>query len=307
MGFFSRIFGLIKTGAKWLTIAFVGLVVLGVAFAMVMPSDTGTGSAPDAASSGAQATTAQATAQTTVVTDGGSEGAIGTKAAKASTATAAATATSTPTTVSGGATTTAPVPEVVQVRVSYDGEWSGSIGPTGSSRTVDGSGERTFDVEIEDGWDAVSAVMQKQDDGDDEMVVQLIYNGEVVQESSTSAAYGTASVTQSFTEGWFSDTVVAGSQAGSSDKNVTVRIEYDGAWSGNVGTIGSSRSVEGSGSETLDVTAQDGWDVVSATIQKQDDGSGELTVQILVDGEVVQESSTSAEFGVVMLTHSASR
>ena len=34
-----------------------------------------------------------------------------------------------------------------QVRISYDGEWSGSLVGDGSSRTVDGSGTETFDID----------------------------------------------------------------------------------------------------------------------------------------------------------------
>lgn len=33
------------------------------------------------------------------------------------------------------------------IRVQYSGDWSGSIAAGGSSRSVDGSGEQTFDVE----------------------------------------------------------------------------------------------------------------------------------------------------------------
>ncbi len=44
------------------------------------------------------------------------------------------------------------------------------------------------------------------------------------------------------------------------------------------------------------------FDVLSATAQKQSQGNEELTVQILTDGEVVKEQTTTASFGVVTLS-----
>lgn len=75
-----------------------------------------------------------------------------------------------------------------------------------------------------------------------------------------------------------------------------VRISYDGEWQGALGKEGETRSVDGSGTETFDIEG-DAF-VVSANAQKQDSGSGELTVEILKDGEVVAEQSTTAEYGV---------
>ena len=43
----------------------------------------------------------------------------------------------------------------------------------------------------------------------------------------------------------------------------------------------------------------DSWDMVSATIQKQGGDSGDLTVQIIKDGKVTKEESTTAAYGVV--------
>lgn len=45
------------------------------------------------------------------------------------------------------------------------------------------------------------------------------------------------------------------------------------------------------------------FDSVVAVMQKRGQGNGELIVQMLVDGEVVKEQSTTAEFGVVSLNY----
>lgn len=82
---------------------------------------------------------------------------------------------------------------------------------------------------------------------------------------------------------------------------IQVKITYDGSWSGNVGTAGSISSYDGTGDKTIDVNGSS-FDTVSAAIQKQDGSSSELKVQIIKDGKVVKESSTTAEYGVVTIT-----
>lgn len=81
------------------------------------------------------------------------------------------------------------------VRVIYGGEWSGSIAADGSSRSVDGSGEETFEIEGEPM--SVSANAQKQDDSSDELTIQILQGGEVVAEQSTTAEYGVAQTSYS--------------------------------------------------------------------------------------------------------------
>ena len=77
-----------------------------------------------------------------------------------------------------------------------------------------------------------------------------------------------------------------------------LKITTDGSWSGSVLVGGSSKSIDGSGSQTIDLDG-DSWDMVSATIQKQGGDNGDLTVQIIKDGNVAKEESTTAAYGVV--------
>lgn len=65
----------------------------------------------------------------------------------------------------------------------------------GESRTVDGSGEETF--EIDGDPMTVSANAQKEDDSSEELTVQSLEDGEVVSEQSTTAEYGVAQTTHS--------------------------------------------------------------------------------------------------------------
>jgi hypothetical protein len=182
------------------------------------------------------------------------------------------------------------------VRISYEGEWSGNIGGDGSSRTVDGTGTQTFDVQGDPL--IVSANAQKRDEGSGTLTVQILSDGEVIAQRTTSAQYGVAQVTSE--DGVQTDT--GGGSGSSSQSTFEVRIQYDGEWTGSIGGGGSIRSVSGSGTEVFSISGDPS--VISASGQKQDDSSGTLTVQILEDGEVVKETSTSAEYGVAQVSYS---
>lgn len=91
-----------------------------------------------------------------------------------------------------------------------------------------------------------------------------------------------------------------------SGSDVVVRVTGSGAFSGNYGTLETSRSVDGVAPaeyavEDLD-TGAFSFDSVTAVMQKTGAGTNELGVQIVVDGEVVQESYTSAEYGVAQVS-----
>jgi len=74
-----------------------------------------------------------------------------------------------------------------------------------------------------------------------------------------------------------------------------IEIESNTSWMGSIGGDGSSRSIDGSGSDTWKMT---GYTIVSAVIQKETD-YGYLTVRILEDGKVVDSQTTTAPYGVV--------
>lgn len=81
-----------------------------------------------------------------------------------------------------------------------------------------------------------------------------------------------------------------------------VKIIYDGEWSGAAGDVSSINSISGSGDETIDMP--DDASLISANAQKKDGSSNELIIQILKDGKVVKESSTTAEYGVAQVSAS---
>lgn len=106
--------------------------------------------------------------------------------------------------------------------------------------------------------------------------------------------------------GGFGSSDVNTSSSSSSDSSqadvpaLQLKVITDGEWDGSVLVGSTSKSIDGSGTETI---ALDGssFDMVSATIQKKSGGSDDLTVQIIKNGEVKKEESTSAEYGVVSI------
>lgn len=87
---------------------------------------------------------------------------------------------------------------------------------------------------------------------------------------------------------------------GESFPPLAVRVLYDGEWQGAVSAGGSSRSISGVGEKVVEVDAD--ANVVSANAQKEDGGGSKLTIQVLEDGNVVKETSTTAEYGVAQVT-----
>jgi hypothetical protein len=83
--------------------------------------------------------------------------------------------------------------------------------------------------------------------------------------------------------------------------NVVVTISATSSWQGNIGDKTGSRSIEGSGSQTFNLGASPGY--VSVAVSKGFNSTGTLTVQILRGNKVVETQSTSAEAGMVTLSH----
>jgi hypothetical protein len=83
-----------------------------------------------------------------------------------------------------------------------------------------------------------------------------------------------------------------------------IKIIYSGKWSGSYGDLSGMKSIEGSGSKTISMP--DANMIISAAIQKQDDSNRKLTLQILKNGKVMEESDTTAAYGVVSAAHTIS-
>jgi hypothetical protein len=264
-------------------------VVMGVIGAVTSPSEQtpATATTPTATSTpvadGGSTSTATTTATATATSEASATPTANDKATATATADDTTTATSTADDESGSGYT---------VKIIADGAWSGSIATGESSRSIEGEGTTTITVERD--VSIISANAQKQAANSNELTIQILKDGEVVKESSTSAEYGLAQVSYSALEG------LDGTSDESKQSPYSVRISYDGEWSGAVSGEGSIRSVQGEGTKTFQIKGEPF--VVSANAQKRDGGSGTLTVQILKNGEVIKESSTDAEYGIASVS-----
>ena len=83
--------------------------------------------------------------------------------------------------------------EGIQIKITYPGSWSASIGDTDTSNHYEGTGDKTFDVDESD-YDVIAAAVSKKDSNSNKLKVEIIKNGEVVDQESTTKDYGTVSV-----------------------------------------------------------------------------------------------------------------
>lgn len=94
------------------------------------------------------------------------------------------------------------------------------------------------------------------------------------------------------------------------DKNVQegsstpyqVKIICNGSWYARYGDPNYLQEKSGSGDIIINLDCAS-WDSVHVTVQKYDSSSEELTVQILRNGEVVAENSTTTPSGSVSLSY----
>ena len=88
------------------------------------------------------------------------------------------------------------------------------------------------------------------------------------------------------------------------DTSQTVTIRVTGtpgvAFSGGYASAGGSYvSIEGETPQDFELEVRTEADGVAANVQKRDEGNEELTLQLLVGGEVVAQQSTTEPFGGV--------
>lgn len=192
--------------------------------------------------------------------------------------------------------TSAPTPEPTPTKtvttgiiIDYSGKWSGSYGDLTSSKSIEGTGTKT--IAMNNPEMCISASIQKKDDSNNKMTVKILKNGKVLEEESTTAAYGVA-VVSSFLNEIFEI----------SGEEVKIKIDYAGTWSGSYGDIDSMKSIDGTGNKIISIP--DAKMMASASIQKMDDSARKLTVQILEGNKVQEEESTTASYGLVLLSYS---
>ena len=86
-----------------------------------------------------------------------------------------------------------------------------------------------------------------------------------------------------------------------SDGELEVRIICPVGWSASMGGKDNSTHYEGTGDAVIEFDPAD-YDVLAAAVQKTTGGNDKLKVQIVKDGKVVDEESTTDAYGVVSVS-----
>ena len=77
--------------------------------------------------------------------------------------------------------------------IKYDGNWYARMGDPNYLSEQAGSGEKRFSLDCAS-WERVSINAKKQDYGEGNLTVQLLRNGKVVAENSTTGTSGSISI-----------------------------------------------------------------------------------------------------------------
>lgn len=78
---------------------------------------------------------------------------------------------------------------------------------------------------------------------------------------------------------------------------VWVQVKYEGSFSGSAGAPGRFRDIANTGNHVYQLPVKD--EIVSATIQKQDNTGRQLTVEIYNEGKLIKSGSVTAPAGTV--------
>jgi hypothetical protein len=140
------------------------------------------------------------------------------------------------------------------------------------------------------------------------VVVALMFAGVMVAptDDTTSASQGDDGSPSAGSGAATADDAEVDSGSSTGGPSFAIRVVYSGEWSGAASITGGgdsqSETISGQGTRTIDITGAP--DIVSVNAQKRDGGAGELTVQILKDGAVVTEASTTSQYGVAQTSKS---
>ena len=96
-------------------------------------------------------------------------------------------------------------------------------------------------------------------------------------------------------------TTISDNSSNSNQSIVQVKIITDGSWSATVDNGTAQSSYEGEGEKTIDIGNPKDY-IISAFVEPLSEDSSELTIQILKEGKVIEESSEAGDYGVVSVS-----
>ena len=84
-----------------------------------------------------------------------------------------------------------------QAHIIYNGTWSGQVGDPNYLQDVSGRGEKSYNLDCAP-WDRVGVVIEKSDGSSQELKVELLRDGKVVAENSTTKSTGSVVINYNY-------------------------------------------------------------------------------------------------------------
>lgn len=81
----------------------------------------------------------------------------------------------------------------VQIKISYPGEWSASVGDQDTTTSYKGTGDDVINVD-DSKYDVIAAAVQKTDGSSDKLKVKIIKDGDTLDSESTTEDFGVVTV-----------------------------------------------------------------------------------------------------------------
>ena len=198
----------------------------------------------------------------------------------------------------------------IWVRVSYPGNFSGSIGAEGWMTEVNGSGTRLYVLPVHDA--VIEGTVEKQDGSANILDIGIYNGGILVQESSTAKPWGSIDINIPIGPALMNGPVISTPAPAIAlpptpdtslilhevpASGVWVRVAYPGNFTGTVTTNGLARDVNSSGDQLFQFPLTVG--TIDGFISKGDGSVKNMVVQVYKDGTLVTYGNTSAPLGTV--------
>jgi hypothetical protein len=183
----------------------------------------------------------------------------------------------------------------VWVRVIYPGNFTGSIESDGKMIPVSGSVDQYYQVPTVDG--IVTAILQKEDYSINKITVEIYKNGGLLKRETNEIPNGIVGIQFDLKSLQTLTTVTITSQPIIPQTGVWVRVIYPGTYTGLIGIPNDLHASTDSGDHFYQILTTNG--TVAVSLQKTDGSSDKLTVEIYLNGVLVEQKSTIAPKGIL--------
>ncbi|MFA4861223.1 hypothetical protein [Methanoregula sp.] len=198
----------------------------------------------------------------------------------------------------------------IWAKITYPGNYSGSLGAQGRMYAVNNSGTRFVPLPFHDA--TIDGTVEKGDGSADMLEIAIYNGGSLVSAINTTRPFGTIDVHVPVGPAQWNGLVVTPTPEAVvviptpetslalrtvPSTGVWVRVAYPGTFAGSIGSNGNWRQVESSGDQFYQIPMKDG--LVEGTLEKSDNSTMNMVVQVYKDGTLVSYGNTTRPKGNV--------